>query len=145
MKIRIIWVGRTRERYVAEGISHYLGRLKPLAEVEIIEVKDHAGLPRSEALGREGRGILRRSGAFVLFDETGRRMTSPAFARMLRDRSRMDFVLGGPWGVSPEVEEAARETVALSAMTFPHELVRLVALEQLYRGLMINAGRGYHH
>jgi 23S rRNA (pseudouridine1915-N3)-methyltransferase len=72
-------------------------------------------------------------------------MTSPQFASYLGDRSKIDFVLGGSYGVSAEVRGAASDMVALSSMTLTHEMARLVALEQIYRAMMINTGRGYHH
>jgi len=145
MKIRILWIGKAKERYAAEGIEVYLAKLKPFVDVKIVEIKEHKGLPTELALQKEGERILKQTSAFILFDERGKQMTSPAFAAYLKERSQMDFVIGGPFGVSREVRDKAGDIISLSPMTLNHEMVRLVALEQLYRAVMINTGRSYHH
>lgn len=145
MKIRIFVVGRTKERYAADGIEKYLGRLRPFADVEIVQVKEQKVASREAALIKEGERVLRQAASFVLLEERGRRLTSVEFASFLRDRASVEFVLGGAYGVSEQVRRAASEAVSLSAMTLTHDMARLVLLEQLYRAMMINSGREYHH
>jgi 23S rRNA (pseudouridine1915-N3)-methyltransferase len=122
-----------------------MARLKHLAECEVVEIREEKGLPREAALRKEGERILTRAGTYTLLDERGVAMNSLEFAAFLKDRARAEFVLGGAYGVSDGVRNGASATLALSRMTLTHEMARLVFLEQLYRGLMINAGRDYHH
>jgi 23S rRNA (pseudouridine1915-N3)-methyltransferase len=141
MKIRVLWVGKTKERYVREGVEKYLKLLKPFAEVRTVEIKEQKG----EEVKKEGQRILKQSGSYILLDERGKELTSEELAFLLTGQSEMDFVLGGPYGVSAEVKENASETVALSRMTLTHEMSRLILLEQIYRAMMIKRGGGYHH
>jgi 23S rRNA (pseudouridine1915-N3)-methyltransferase len=145
MKIRIIWVGRTKQRHTSDGIGLYFDKIRPFAEITVVEIKEQKGGPVELGLKREGERILKCSKSFVLFDERGRQMDSRGFASMLEGKARVDFVLGGAYGVSDAVRQAATDTVSLSRMTINHEMARLFALEQVYRAMMINTGRGYHH
>ncbi len=147
MRIRLLWVGKTRERSMADGINLYLRKLKPFADIDVVEIKEEKGKPDVIALEREGERILKQAASdFVLLDERGRESDSLEFAASLRDRSSAEFVLGGAFGVSGDVKKAAgKRKLALSKMTFTHEMARLFFLEQIYRAMMINAGRDYHH
>lgn len=145
MKLRIIWVGKTKEKLWADAIEKYLQRLRPFADVEVLSIKEEKGKPIPEAIEREGRRILKRSSRYVLLDERGKELASEEFASMLAHRAEAEFVLGGAYGVSEEVRCGAGETVSLSRMTLTHEMARVVLLEQIYRAFMINTGRGYHH
>lgn len=130
---------------MAEGINAYLGKLRPFADVEIVQVKEQKGVAPEASLAREGERILKQSGDYTLLDEGGRQLSSLELASSLKDRTEAEFVLGGAHGVSEDVKRSASDTVALSAMTLTYEMARLVLLEQLYRAMMINSGRGYHH
>jgi 23S rRNA (pseudouridine1915-N3)-methyltransferase len=88
---------------------------------------------------------MRQSASYILLDERGRELSSPEFASVLEGRPEADFVLGGPYGVSEEVRARAADTIALSRMTLPHEMARLLLVEQLYRAMTILRGGGYHH
>ena len=145
MKIRIFWVGRTKERYLQEGIDRYLKLLGPLSRVSIAEIKEEKGKAREKALQEEGRRILKQAQAYVLLDERGRELSSEELAGFLRERGSLDFVIGGPYGVSDEVRTHAGDTISLSRMTFTHEMVRVLFLEQLYRAMTIIKGKEYHH
>ncbi|HWR88639.1 MAG TPA: 23S rRNA (pseudouridine(1915)-N(3))-methyltransferase RlmH [Dissulfurispiraceae bacterium] len=145
MKIRIVWPGRTRERYLTEGIDHYLKLLGRFARVSVVEVREERGKSREDALAAEGSRIIRQTQSFVLLDEKGDELTSPGFASLLGERPAVDFVLGGPFGVSREVRDRADTILALSRMTLTHEMARLVLLEQLYRAFTIQKGMEYHH
>ncbi len=144
-RFRIIWVGKTKEPFVQEGIEKYLKLLSPLAEVEIKTIKEERGKGVKEALRREGKRICEMSEEYILLDEKGRMMNTMEFAGFISDRRDMDFVLGGPYGVDETVRQKASLILSLSPMTFPHDLVRLLLLEQLYRAVTILSGRRYHH
>ena len=145
MKARILWVGRTKEKYLTEGINRYLKMLKHMAHVSVIEVKEEKGKTKENALLAEGERILRQTGSYILLDESGREFNSKDFARFLGEKEQVDFVLGGAYGVSSEVKEKAAAKIALSKMTLTHEMARLIFLEQFYRAMTIIKGKEYHH
>lgn len=145
MKIRILWIGKTKERYLNEGIERYLKLLGPMAQVSIIEVKEQKGRSMEDCLAEEGKRILKQTRTYTLLDQSGREFTSPGFARFLQEKGGADFLIGGPYGVSDEIRERAEDTIALSRMTFTHEMIRVIFLEQLFRAMTIIQGRGYHH
>jgi 23S rRNA (pseudouridine1915-N3)-methyltransferase len=152
---RVLWVGKTQHRFVAEGIDYYRKRIAPLQTLEIVETRAgaHSGRDPEAARRREGEALLRRVGpqdAVVLLDERGRQPTThelaDLLARLQGERGRtLCFLVGGAYGVDEAVGLRADETVSLSRLTFPHQLVRVVLLEQLYRVLSLQAGHGYHH
>jgi 23S rRNA (pseudouridine1915-N3)-methyltransferase len=153
MHIQLIMVGKTESGHVAEGLVHYLkriGRSARLKEVIVPEGRRKEAAARKE---EEGHAILKALGPatrLVLLDETGALLTSPAFAAQLgrwRDQGVRDlaFVIGGAYGVSDAVRAKAMFTLALSPMTFPHQLVRVLFAEQLYRAFSLLEGRKYHH
>ena len=151
MKIRIAWVGKTKESAIQSLTDEYLKRISRFAPVEGISVRDEAGL-----LELSGR-IAAKSGAsrkgekstLLLMDSRGKDMTSEQFADFLRDyRDRnplpLLFAIGGPDGFSNAARSAAQLTISLGKMTFPHELARVVLLEQIYRAFTILQGHPYH-
>jgi 23S rRNA (pseudouridine1915-N3)-methyltransferase len=144
-KIKILWVGKTKEPYLNEGISRYLRLMSPMARVSVVEINGCRGKKPEEAVIREGSKILKQTGSFALLDEKGKGLTSFEFADFIKGRECVDFVLGGPFGVSDEIKLKASDTIALSKMTFTHEMARLVFLEQLYRAMTIIKGKEYHH
>lgn len=155
MKIRIISVGRTEDDYVRLGSARFLKRIRVYHPVEEVRVKGgRAGKsePTGRLLDREGERILKQVGPgdkVVLLDGQGRGMSSEAFAAFLEreltsGQGKPTFVIGGAEGVSQTVRERADRILSLSQMTLPHELARLVLLEQLYRGLTILKGKRYH-
>lgn len=145
MKIRIFWVGKTKERYLIEGINHYLNLLKHMAKVSVIEIKEEKGKMREDVILLEGRRVLRQTADYVLLDERGKEYTSKGFAKFLENKGNIDFVMGGAYGVSDEIRVLASDAIALSKMTLTHEMARLVFLEQLYRAMTIIKGMEYHH
>ena len=146
-------VGRTERGFVQEGVAHYLGRVgvwSPVREV----VVPASGLRDPEAQRQEeARGLLKAlegGGRVVALDATGQAMDSRAFATRLgkwRDESvrEVTFVIGGAYGLTDAVRARADLVLSLSLMTFPHQLVRLLFAEQLYRAHTILHGSGYHH
>ena len=143
-------MGRTKEKFIKEAIKKYIKDIGTMAAVEVLEIKEVKGVfsekrKTADALREEGERILRQTHDFILLDEKGKMMTSTEFAGFFKDKNSCRFVVGGPYGVSDRVKDAASMRVSLSPMTFPHELARVVLLEQIYRGLSIVKGKGYHH
>jgi 23S rRNA (pseudouridine1915-N3)-methyltransferase len=144
-KIKIVWVGKTKERYLTEGIKRYLKFLMPMAQVSIVEIKEAKGRQKEDAPAEEARKIMKQTQDYYLLDERGREFSSVEFAQFLKDKDSIDFVIGGPFGVTAEMKEMAKGTIALSKMTLTHEMARLLFLEQLYRACTILKGKEYHH
>lgn len=145
MKIRIIWVGRTKEAYLDAGIKKYLKLIGHTARIEIIEIKEEKEGQRERMLREEGQRILKKTASYALLDEKGTSYDSRGFASFISGAAISDYVLGGAFGVSDDIKEKASVKLSLSPMTFTHEMSRLIFLEQLYRAMTINSGRDYHH
>lgn len=156
MRITLLTVGKTDIKWVSEGLEVYSSRLRhyiPFEIKEIPELKNASSLSRDQIRTAEGKLILknlRDSDEVVLLDEHGREFRSVEFASMLEKRlsasSRdMVFVIGGAYGFSTEVYERASSKISLSKMTFSHQMVRTIFVEQLYRAFTIIRGESYHH
>jgi len=149
MKLALLASGRLRERYAQLGAEEFTKRIARLAPFDIIEVPESRGA----AAGKTGKGLLARvkdGDRVVLLSDRGRAMTSEALAKRIgaalgSGHGRILFVIGGPYGVGPELEKRADEFLSLGPMTLPHELARVILLEQIYRALTILNGRSYHH
>lgn len=156
MKITLIAVGKTDRPYLREGISLYCGRLVRYASFVMTEIPD-VKLPASAGTDvvrrKEGEQILRLlrpSDDVVLLDPRGKERSSEEWAEHLQERFSRDgrdlvFVIGGPYGFSDEVYARADSMMSLSKMTFSHQMVRLLFVEQLYRAFTIMKGEPYHH
>ncbi len=146
MKINLIWVGKTKERFIHEGQQKYLRLLKAYADVTITEIREEKGKDIGRMLAKEGERIQGLKTPYLLLDEKGETLDSVDFARFIEKLgSSATFLLGGAYGVSEEVKAKAAKKIRLSAMTFTHEMSRLIFLEQLYRAFTILKKRGYHH
>ncbi|UCG78839.1 MAG: 23S rRNA (pseudouridine(1915)-N(3))-methyltransferase RlmH [Nitrospirota bacterium] len=145
MKLRIIWVGRSKENFVKEGISKYDRLISPFCRIEYEEIKDSKERGTAKALGIEAEKILKASNRFTLLSDKGRQYSSVEFAEYLTRMNGGCFVIGGPYGVSERIMEKAEDMISLSKMTFTHEMARIIFLEQVYRALTIINKRGYHH
>jgi 23S rRNA (pseudouridine1915-N3)-methyltransferase len=149
IRVRLLWVGRTRARWVADGVDRYLKLLGPMARVEVVEIKEERGASESGvAVARQRARILKQAApGFWLLDERGAELRSEEFARRLgaSGGAGVDLVVGGAHGVSAEVKAAAGATLALSRMTLTHEMARLLLTEQVYRACTILRGGAYHH
>jgi 23S rRNA (pseudouridine1915-N3)-methyltransferase len=156
MKIKLIAIGKTDEKYLEEGIEKYLKRLKHYNPFELLVIPDikQGGKFTAEKLKEEeGKLILQKvqeGDQLVLLDEKGKNFTSLEFANFLQKKmntvnASLIFVIGGPFGFSPAVYQRANEQISLSRMTFSHQMVRLFFTEQLYRGFTILRGEKYHH
>jgi len=159
MKIRIIAVGRLRERHWQDAAADYVRRIRPYARLEIEEVaearlKDGASpAEEKKAMQVEGRAILERlaghEGVVVALDREGRSLDSLQMAgwlerMILEGQKEAAFVIGGPLGLAPEVLERAGCRLSFSKMTFPHQMMRVILLEQIYRGMRIIRKEPYH-
>jgi len=156
MKIKLIVIGKTEERYLAEGIEKYCNRIKHYASFEIIvlaDVKQGGKLTTDKLKEEEAKIILNKieqSDYLILLDEKGKEFTSIDFAAFIQKKlnagsSSIIFVVGGAFGFSTAVYERANEKLSLSAMTFSHQMIRLLFTEQLYRAFTILKGEKYHH
>lgn len=156
MKITIICVGRTKERFIRDGIEKYLRFLKYYAEVEIVEIKDERGFDLKDApvvRRKEAERIQRalRQGAMIIaLDEHGQEFTSHEFAGLMngymeKGVREIIFIIGGALGLDESITGHAHRTLALSRLTFTHEMAGLVLLEQLYRAFTIITGKTYHY
>ena len=156
MRITLLTVGKTDIKWVSEGLEVYSSRLRhyiPFEIKEIPELKNVSSLSRDQIRTAEGKLILknlRDSDEVVLLDEHGREFRSVEFASMREKRlsaSSRDlvFVIGGAYGFSTEVYERASSKISLSKMTFSHQMVRTIFVEQLYRAFTIIRGESYHH
>jgi 23S rRNA (pseudouridine1915-N3)-methyltransferase len=156
MRLVIICMGKTRERFIQEGIAKYLRYLKPYVDIEIRELKEEKIQDLKDAplvRKREAEKIFKAvpAGAFVCaLDERGHEFTSHEFAKLLNTGLEsgvrdMVFVIGGAMGLDESLPERAHKVIAMSRWTFTHEMARLVLLEQLYRALTIIKGKTYHY
>lgn len=146
MKIRLIWVGKTKEQFILEGIRKYIRLASPYADIIISEIKEEKGKEINKMTEKEGQRIIKLQVPYVLLDEKGKNLTSLEFAAYMgRFPHGINFVVGGAYGVSDMVRETAQDRIALSKMTFTHEMARVFLLEQIYRSFTISQRRGYHH
>lgn len=151
MGIRILAVGKKHELWVISGIERYEKRLRKPFDVtwRFMQHSAQTGtLARNEESGRL-REKLGRDDFVVLLDERGKEFDSPGVATMLRRRfdsgRPVTLIIGGAYGVSEELRAQADAVWSLSPLVFPHQLVRLITIEQIYRAQEISAGRQYHH
>tara|TARA_B110000046_G_scaffold28052_1_gene28856 strand:+ start:173745 stop:174212 length:468 start_codon:yes stop_codon:yes gene_type:complete len=154
MKIRFLCIGKTSDKQIKGLYQEYLNRLSHYAKVSIeyLELKKK-GLSADSLKTEEGKLILSKvdhSTNLILLDELGKEYDSKGFAIFLQKglntlSREMVFVIGGAYGFSEEVYSKASHKIALSKMTFTHQMVRLIFLEQLYRGFTILKGEKYHH
>ena len=158
MKVTIVCAGKLKEKYLTAGIREYLKRLQPFAQVEIHEIheekmpEDPSSAEKEQVLHKEGERLLKLvppgSYLFVL-DVYGQEMASEDLAAKIADlglhgRSSITFLIGGAFGLSKEVRRAADLRLSFSQLTFTHQMVRLLLVEQIYRCFKINRGEKYH-
>lgn len=155
MKTELILVGKTNDKHFQTGIDDYcqrIGHYMPFSITVIPELKNTKSLSFQQQKEREGELILAKlqsSDHVVLLDEHGKDFRSVEFARWIEQKNasvrRLVFVIGGPYGFSEAVYSRANEKISLSKMTFSHQMVRLVFVEQIYRACTIIKGEPYHH
>ncbi|UOQ83757.1 23S rRNA (pseudouridine(1915)-N(3))-methyltransferase RlmH [Gracilibacillus salinarum] len=158
MKITIVAVGKLKEKYLKQGIQEYVKRLGAYGNIDMIEVPDEkapenmSDAEQEEVKRKEGERILSKIApdAYVISLEIkGQMVTSEKFAEkieqlMIHGKSKIVFVIGGSLGLSQDVMDRSDYALSFSKMTFPHQLMRLVLVEQVYRGFRIIKGEPYH-
>lgn len=158
MNIQIITVGKLKEKYLKQGISEYQKRLSAYAKVEIIEVADEKAPEQlsetemEQVKDAEGERILAKIGPdvhVIALAIEGKQQTSEQLAKNLDQlatygKSKIAFIIGGSLGLSQNVLKRSNAQLSFSKMTFPHQLMRLILLEQIYRAFRINKGEPYH-
>ncbi len=155
MKITFIFTGKTKVSYIEEGLKDYFNRLVHYIKAEIIiipDLKNTKSMTEAEIQKKEGELILSRipkSSRIILLDERGKQFSSGELAIFFQNKIQkgLDFclVIGGAYGFSKEVHEKANQKISLSRMTFSHQMVRMILLEQVYRAFTILKGEKYHH
>ena len=156
MKVVLISIGKTNEKYLNEGISTYIKRLKhyiPFEMIDIPNLKKTSNFSKSELIKKEGDLILKNiqnTDYLVLLDVKGKEYNSLNFSQkiqrwMLTGKKKIIFAVGGAYGFSKDVYDRSDEQLSLSKMTFSHQMIRLFFLEQLYRGYSILNNEPYHH
>jgi len=151
VKFRVVAVGGVKESFCREAIEEYKKRLGKWAKVEIVETEEASRIEDpSRKREAESEGLLRHfKGKTVLLDVKGKRVTSEGFAALIdkwvsSGESEITFVIGGSNGVAPSVKAKANEILSFGEITLPHQLFRVVLLEQLYRAETILNGAAYH-
>jgi 23S rRNA (pseudouridine1915-N3)-methyltransferase len=156
MKIALLQTGKTTDKHILEIVNLYTARIKKYSAFEIItlpDLKNAGNMSVQELNSKEGKKVLQSVSPddfVVLLDERGKELRTIEFSGLLGKlfmlpKKRIVFVIGGAWGFSEEVYERADYKMSLSKLTFPHQLVRLLFLEQLYRAFTVIRGEPYHH
>jgi len=156
LKVRLLQIGKNQEAFIEAGIDFYEKKLKHYCLFELItipSIKNATHLQQDDLCKREGALILKQINTkswLVLLDERGKNFDSPGFAAEIEKwsvagRSQIDFLIGGAFGFSDDIYKRADFQISLSAMTFSHQIVRLIFLEQLYRAFTILKKEPYHH
>jgi len=155
MKIIFLCIGKTSLSFLKEGENDYFNRLKHYVKIERIELEDIKNAKTSsveELKKKEGDLFLRKidpADELILLDERGKSYSSIEFAHFIQHREQTNrkliFLVGGAYGVSPQLYARANATISLSKMTFSHQMIRMIFLEQLYRAYTILANQAYHH
>lgn len=149
-------VGKTDKEYIKEAVAAYEKRLEhyiPYEKITLPDVKNTKKLTEEQQKEQEGDRIkkaLRKGDYLVLLDEKGKEQTSLQFAKYIEEKlqnpaKRIIFLIGGPYGFSREIYALASEKIALSKMTFSHQMIRMIFIEQLYRAMTILNHEPYHH
>jgi 23S rRNA (pseudouridine1915-N3)-methyltransferase len=156
MKIALFQTGKTTDKHISELADLYSNRIKKYTGFEIItipDVKNTKNMPVQEQKAKEATKIIQSvtdDDYIILLDERGKELRTLEFSGVLEKmfflpKKRIVFIIGGPWGFSEAVYKRADYKMSLSKMTYPHQLVRLLFLEQLYRVFTIIKGEPYHH
>ena len=158
MKIKLVTVGKLKEKYLKDGIAEYSKRISRFATVEMVELADEKTPDRAsdseneKILNLEGNRILSKIGDrefVVVLAIEGKTLSSEEFSKQLEQASingfsTLTFVIGGSLGLSPQVKKRANLSLSFGRLTLPHQLMRLVLVEQIYRAFTIQQGSPYH-
>jgi len=152
LKIKVLWVGKSRDPWVKDAIDEYAGRIRRYSPLDLVDIRDEKGAAAEDMRRRECERLEKQispGATLILLDERGEQMASPALAAFVggkRDRGigELVFAIGGAYGFSEEFRRRGT-LLALSKMTFTHQMVRPFLLEQIYRAFTILNGEPYHH
>lgn len=149
--LKIITVGNIKEKYLKDAIDEYSKRIRKFTNIEIIELKDEGLLEKEKTLNIEGEKIakyINKKDYIITMEIEGQQLTSEEFAskidKTLIENSNITFIIGGSYGLSPEIKALSNFKLSFSKMTFPHQLFRVILLEQIYRAFKINNNESYH-
>lgn len=156
MKITLIAVGKTEDKYLIEGIEKYLNRLKHYINFNFLvipDIKNTKNLTEAQQKSKEAELIAKQINPIdvvILLDEKGKKHSSVSFANYLNKQmvgsvQHLVFIIGGPYGFDESIYKRANTSISLSDMTFSHQMVRLFFVEQLYRAFSILKNEPYHH
>ncbi len=149
--IKIITVGSIKEKYLKDAIEEYKKRLKKYTDLEIIEVKDEGLLPPIQAIEKESEKIkkhINEKEYIITLEIEGKQFSSEEFSKKVEEiqmiNSNITFIIGGSYGIDKSIKEKAKLHLSFSKMTFPHQLFRVLLLEQIYRVFKIMNNESYH-
>jgi len=149
--IKIICVGKIKEKFLKDAIDEYKKRLSKYTDLEIIEVQDEGLVDSKIALKKESEKILKHINLkdyIITLEIEGKELTSPELANKLNSiydiNSNITFIIGGSYGLSDEIKNLSTFKLSFSRLTFPHQLFRVLLLEQIYRSFKINNNESYH-
>ena len=149
--IKIITIGQLKEKYLKEAVEEYTKRIKKYSNIEVIELKDEGLVEEAKAIKLEGEKIkkyISDRDYIVTLEIEGKQVSSTEFAdkinNMLIENSNIVFIIGGSYGLSDEIKQISKFKLSFSKMTFPHQLFRVILLEQIYRGFKILNNESYH-
>ena len=156
VKITILAIGKTNKGFIDQGIEEYLKRLKRYIKIDfniVPDVKNSKNLPLEQLVNKEEElllNVLKTASDVILLDEKGKECTSVELsqllqAKMLSGSKELIFVVGGAYGVSDEIKRRINEKMSMSKLTFSHQMIRLIVVEQIYRAMTILKGDPYHH
>lgn len=149
--IKLITVGTIKEKYLKDAIDEYTKRIKKYTNIELIEVKDEGLVEESKAILLEAEKIKKHLSPrdyIITMEIEGKQLTSEEFSDKLNqiqiENSNIVFIIGGSYGLSDEIKQMAKLHLSFSKMTFPHQLFRVLLLEQIYRCYKILNNESYH-
>lgn len=149
--IKIITVGTIKEKYLRDAIEEYKKRISKYTNLEIVELKDEGLVEKSKAIKTEAEKIekhLAERDYIITLEIEGKEYDSVCFAEKLRtiqiENSNIVFIIGGSYGLADTIKEKSKMHLSFSKMTFPHQLFRVLLLEQIYRAYKINNNESYH-
>lgn len=154
MKIEIWWIGKTFQDFTQKGYTEFLKRIQKFTSVSVVEIPELKGQTQAKIIkSLEAEKILAKlkpDDILILLDEKGKRLSSTGFARYIQQKDnqsvkKLVFLIGGAFGFDEKVYERANEKISLSDMTFSHQLIRLIFMEQLYRAYTIIHNFPYHN
>ncbi|MET3558056.1 23S rRNA (pseudouridine1915-N3)-methyltransferase [Streptococcus rupicaprae] len=158
MKIKLITVGKLKEKYLKDGVAEYTKRLGRFAKVELIELTDEktpdraSELEKQQIMAKEAERIFSKIGErdfIIALAIEGKQLPSEDFSQLIADKtsqgfSTLTFIIGGSLGLAPDIKTRANFLLSFGKLTLPHQLMKLVLVEQIYRAFMIQQGSPYH-